>query len=102
MKFDEAPLLIWVMFAAAAILLVLIQLLWSRLRVESDGLFRKIGEPHVLMNNTPGHLVPFWRWLYAPGSVRTLSAPTRFLAWVIRLATPVYAVGVVVIAITQF
>jgi hypothetical protein len=80
---EPLPLFLIIGFIATGIYLVAAHLLQEGLKKRSPALFEKLGQPHIILNNTPRHAILITRWLLN-GDVSSLSTKDLVLYWLVR------------------
>lgn len=83
---SEIPNGVWIGVALAVAHLMLCQLLLMRVKKESLDAFEKLGEFHIIWNNTPRSTVLFWKWLCS-AAPQGLSTGIQLMVWSVRLLT---------------
>lgn len=82
------------LFGMAFLWLVLCQRLFRKLEAHDPAVFSAMGEPHVITNNTPRQVGPFFKLLYSD-AFPVGHPPTKRLIRIMRVYLLVYLVGFV-------
>lgn len=92
MKIDL--LFVWIFLGFAIVLLFLTQRLFGCIRRDDETLYLRLGMPDLFRNNDTVHVYTFWKWIFMVRLGATMSMETRTLVWILRVATPIYLLGI--------
>lgn len=94
--------LIYILFGGVVALLLLLQYLFHRLRLEDESVFNHLGRPHLISNNNPSNVYRVWRWIYADWRSAALSPATVFLIRALQVLTIAYVLAMIAIIAAAF
>jgi len=90
--------ILWALAWIVVLILALTQLLFILLRRDDEVIYKKLGSPDVFSNNTLAGILFFWRWIYSNIECWPKSTLSKLIVWILRVATPIYFIGLVAVA----